>query len=653
MIDQKALNQQLERLDKEIENFDDEQVFKISDNILGKTPDDKEVKLAKIVAQLRLSKFENLESLFPKNPSLNDGPELAYSYAYFLYKKARYDECLTLVQKGASSNTEYKKAFTLLEAQIRYKKGDILAAARIYLSVLEEDSFQIENTETLANLFNCLAQIPPDQTNLLEKTLKLSKEFLSKNEDSLIREFFYNLALLYSNIGNFNLAKDYLERFKQIMDRSDDADEIEGQQDLVMYEIQYDFITSFLYDLSTEESESRFQRYASKIEMDVNNYYKIALKNNMIAYKDKSKELGDSIKRIDEIIKVADKGELTPYQILDLKVNKLILYLIKSKYAESNKLIEEIEKTYQPNEYLGNDKYVSCKYFLLFRTKKYKEVEDLNQHLLSQLDKLSTTSKLPLLLVNGEINRLFGNQKALIENLTRIMDLDKQLAKNSAISALIMSTLSKNLNLVSDFRPVIKTIQDQTQDVNVILQIAELYTKEKNHQQAINLYQQVLTSDKNNVKALEKLSYLYSFTDLKKAEEYLQRIPQADIITDPTEIRRLEVDYLPTKGTKVEEQKTVILDASKKIKKTRKRKPRYPKGFDPSNPGKGPDPERWLPRLERSKNKKIAKKKGLLTRTQGVTAGQESVQTFQKGPSTANQEVSTSGAGKKKNKKKK
>jgi SRP72 RNA-binding domain len=36
-----------------------------------------------------------------------------------------------------------------------------------------------------------------------------------------------------------------------------------------------------------------------------------------------------------------------------------------------------------------------------------------------------------------------------------------------------------------------------------------------------------------------------------------------------------------------------------KVKK-RKRKPKYPKGFNPANPGPPPDPERWLPKRERS-----------------------------------------------------
>eukprot|EP00899_Mesostigma_viride_P008537 jgi/Mesvir1/17685/Mv07865-RA.1 len=44
-------------------------------------------------------------------------------------------------------------------------------------------------------------------------------------------------------------------------------------------------------------------------------------------------------------------------------------------------------------------------------------------------------------------------------------------------------------------------------------------------------------------------------------------------------------------------------------KKKRKRKKIYPKGFDPANPGPPPDPERWLPKSERSTYKKSKGKK--------------------------------------------
>lgn len=46
------------------------------------------------------------------------------------------------------------------------------------------------------------------------------------------------------------------------------------------------------------------------------------------------------------------------------------------------------------------------------------------------------------------------------------------------------------------------------------------------------------------------------------------------------------------------------------IPKKRNKKVKYPKGLDPKNPGPEPDAERWLPKWQRSKYKKIAKRLG-------------------------------------------
>ncbi len=47
------------------------------------------------------------------------------------------------------------------------------------------------------------------------------------------------------------------------------------------------------------------------------------------------------------------------------------------------------------------------------------------------------------------------------------------------------------------------------------------------------------------------------------------------------------------------------------IPKKRNRKIKYPKGFDPANPGPEPDPERWLPKWQQSTFKRLAKKRGI------------------------------------------
>ena len=65
--------------------------------------------------------------------------------------------------------------------------------------------------------------------------------------------------------------------------------------------------------------------------------------------------------------------------------------------------------------------------------------------------------------------------------------------------------------------------------------------------------------------------------------------------------------------------------AKAKRKRPRKKKPLYPKGFDPANPGATPlpDPERWLPKRERSTYRKSKKEKrsGISRGNQGSATG--------------------------------
>mmetsp|Transcript_46048 Transcript_46048/g.33810 ORF Transcript_46048/g.33810 Transcript_46048/m.33810 type:complete len:114 (-) Transcript_46048:42-383(-) len=76
--------------------------------------------------------------------------------------------------------------------------------------------------------------------------------------------------------------------------------------------------------------------------------------------------------------------------------------------------------------------------------------------------------------------------------------------------------------------------------------------------------------------------------------------------------------------------------------KKKKKRIRYPKGFDPKNPGPEPDPERWLSKWQRSKYKKYAKKRGIILKgAQGDTQMDTDV-TGGINQSTAHQEAATS-----------
>lgn len=86
--------------------------------------------------------------------------------------------------------------------------------------------------------------------------------------------------------------------------------------------------------------------------------------------------------------------------------------------------------------------------------------------------------------------------------------------------------------------------------------------------------------------------------------------------------------------------------------KKRNKKIKYPKSYDPENPGQMPDPERWLPKWQRSKYKKMAKRLGKYIKgAQGDSQVETDVTLISK-QSTAHVEVATTTTGNKNQKRK-
>merc|ERR1712194_403400 len=124
-------------------------------------------------------------------------------------------------------------------------------------------------------------------------------------------------------------------------------------------------------------------------------------------------------------------------------------------------------------------------------------------------------------------------------------------------------------------------------------------------------------------------------TDPERADEYAQRLRVPDYSHfDPEELEAVPIPKLQVK--KQEDNKESSEAAN--TKKRRKRAVRYPKGYDPAKPGPMPDPERWLPKRERSDYKKN-KKDNLFRGPQGSTVADDAA-LGKKGPSTAQVEAS-------------
>lgn len=154
---------------------------------------------------------------------------------------------------------------------------------------------------------------------------------------------------------------------------------------------------------------------------------------------------------------------------------------------------------------------------------------------------------------------------------------------------------------------------------NLIMQEAASFKlRHGREEDAARLYEELVKSH-GSVEALVGLVTTVARVDVSKAEAYEQKLKPLP------GLKGVDVDSLEkSSGAKHVEGASHIgatetFDEAKnktKAKKKRKRKPRYPKGFDPANPGPPPDPERWLPKRERSsyrpkrKDKRAAQVRG-------------------------------------------
>ncbi|KAI4373808.1 hypothetical protein MLD38_011884 [Melastoma candidum] len=155
--------------------------------------------------------------------------------------------------------------------------------------------------------------------------------------------------------------------------------------------------------------------------------------------------------------------------------------------------------------------------------------------------------------------------------------------------------------------------------LSVIMQEAAAFRMWHGKQEdAARLYEELVKSH-GSIEALVGLVTTTAWVDITKAEAYEKQLKPLP------GLKAISVDSLEkTSGAKQDEAgprsgMAEALEESKskeKPKKKRKRKPKYPKGFDPKNPGPPPDPERWLPKRERSsyrpkrKDKRAAQVRG-------------------------------------------
>eukprot|EP01015_Nassula_variabilis_P027173 TRINITY_DN5525_c0_g1_i10.p1 TRINITY_DN5525_c0_g1~~TRINITY_DN5525_c0_g1_i10.p1 ORF type:complete len:430 (+),score=102.34 TRINITY_DN5525_c0_g1_i10:84-1373(+) len=406
--------------------------------------------------------------------------------------------------------------------------------------------------------------------------------------------------------------------------------------DKVMIELQRDYITLSIFDLQDQELENKVKTYERYLELEIEKSLKVVATNNLVLLNSKKGTFGaaENLKRLDEALTLDAKRTFA--QTLLMNLNKMLIYLVKNKQTEATKALGDLEKTF--GQTLNTlEQFVAGKFCLLAKSRNQKEFDQLYENLLKENHPL--LFKVSIILMRAELYRQQQNHKKQLETLKSIFMLDKSILENELLANYLITIITQGQSGLQEFKDLLIQLSTDTQNSVVLNIVGDIFTKEKNFAGASDVYQRSYASSPNYA-TLQKLIYTLANVDHVKAKEYIAKLPQIQIITDQNDLRRLEIDFQNMSKQRAEkdrrEQK--LEDTSKAIKK-KKKKVRYPKGFDPENPGPPPNPERWLPKYMKSKYKKSGKKK--LRGPQGMATGKETTSTFATGPSTATQDVST------------
>ncbi|KAG7586171.1 putative TPR-like repeat [Arabidopsis thaliana x Arabidopsis arenosa] len=526
-----------------------EQVVKVADQVLSILPSDEDAIRCKVVALIEAKKFNDALSvinLFHKLPI-----DLGFQKAYCLYRLKKFDEAFVSLN-GLKRDSKT----LLLEAQILNRLGKTDACVDMYQKLSKS---KIEWLEV--NLVAAL--IAAGKASQVLKALEGLKI-----KPTTTYQLAYNTACSLIENNNYADAEQLLLTAKRICqetvtdDKSSDLAYIET--DVASIVVQLAYVQQVLG--KTQESTSS---YVDIIKRNLGDEFTLAVAvNNLVAFKG-SKDISDGLRKFDRL-KEKDSQNFQLSQALDAKLsqknkeaiyaNRFLLLLHANKMDQARELCAAL-----PGMFPESVVPTLLQAAVLVRENKAAKAEEL----LGQC-----AEKFP------------EKSKHLPATVSTIVALKERAGDNDGASAVLDSAIKWWSNSMTE-----------SNKLSVLMpEAAAFKLRHGQEEEASRLYEEIVKNH-SSIDALVGLVTTLAHVNVEKAETYEKQLKPLP------GLKAVDVDNLektsgakPIEGTAASSSQEEV----KKEKAKRKRKPKYPKGFDPANPGPPPDPERWLPRRDRS-----------------------------------------------------
>ncbi|KAE9610500.1 hypothetical protein Lal_00029643 [Lupinus albus] len=572
---------------------------KLSDQILAIAPSDEDAIRCKVVALIKEDRIEDaLSAIRSSNKSLDD---FDFLKAYCLYRQNKLDEALDSLKA-----LERTDETMLLESQILYRLGKMDASLDIYQKLQKSkiDSLEINSVASLV-----MAGRSSEVQGMLDSLrVKATSSF----------ELAYNTACSLIEREKYTDAEQLLlsgRRVGQEVLMEDNFPDDEIEIELSPIAVQLAYVQQLL-----GRKQDAMEAYTDIIKRDMADESSIAVAvNNLISLKG-PKDVSDGLRKLDRL-KEKETQNFELAHGLDLKLlakqkeaiysNRILLLLHANKLDQARELVSRL-----PDMFPESVVPVLLQAALLVRENKAGRAEEI---LAQFAGKFPEKSKI-VYLARAQVAAAAGHPHIAADSLAKIPDIQHMPA---TVATLV--SLKERAGDIDGAAAVLDSAikwwaNAMTEDnkLNIIVQEAASFKlRHGKEEDAARLYEDLVKSQ-GSIEALVGVVTTVARLDVNKAELYekkLKTLPglkgiDVDSLERTSGVKHVDAPHVAVTETQEEGKNKA------KAKKKRKRKPRYPKGFDPAKPGPPPDPERWLPKRERStyrpkrKDKRAAQVRG-------------------------------------------
>ncbi|XP_044765686.1 signal recognition particle subunit SRP72 [Coccinella septempunctata] len=599
---EKAISQFYAELNKLGQNGEYERAFKIANKIIGLSPHDSLAFQCKIVCLIQLNKFEDAIQLLNKKQEF--ASLLIFERAYCHYRINQHVEALKEIEKCDEDDNRIKE----LKAQILYRLESYEEAAKLYKEMVKtsNDDYDEERNSNLSAALLYSKESEVDIDDLRENTYELC----------------FNKACLLISRELYVEAEKKLKQCEKLcreMLEEEEASEEEIDIELASIKIQLAFVYQKLGRLKEAQ-----QLYSTNLKLKLEDIALTAVACNNIVCINKDQNLFDSKKKMKTALNDALKHKLPSESRKYIALNNALFTYYINQNEQCEKLCQQIDKQY-PDLVLHTTILRSA---VLFKLNKMQQAIDV-------LKSFKSTNEDEDFFVKLAIAQYYLVQGKRLEACEVMENMGENTYKPGIIGALTTIYLALGeenaaLKLFEKSVTWYKKNRVKGDLTNMWRQAADFHIRNGHAQVAVNSLEELLRSNQGDKKILAQLILALSQFDEKRALVLSKDLPSVKELSeglDMENIQNMQISSVNVKKspsvTKQESQPGTPSDVSddRKKKHRNKKKGKLPKNCDLSQ---APDPERWLPKYERSgyRKKRDRRTKEVIKGSQGTASGQ-------------------------------